>query len=179
MQYTFNWNRIWGGTRSKCWVSLPQINVQGDTLLLLRLHVCGIGRPNWRRICHPSFLHCWPFSILSPQLWMIMDIGLRYTFWQLFVWQLNCVSGIFLWVRVGGQDEWPCFGGCGLGRIVLGAGMVRQFQPVSWCLHRKQGWMGIRLLMIEGCTCKPIALLLTLRAIGLWHYLISCVVPLG
>ena len=29
--------------------------------------------------------------------------------------------------------------GCGLGRIVLGAGMVRQFQLVSWRLHRKLG----------------------------------------
>jgi len=137
-----------------------------------------MGHPSWRRIFHPSFLHCWPFSILSPRLRMIVGIGLRYTFWQLFVWQLNCISRLFLWVWVRGRDEWPCFGGCGLGRIVLGAGWVRQFQPVSWRLHRKLGWMGIRLLIIWGCTCKPIALLLTLRAIGLWRYLMFCAVPL-
>jgi len=33
--------------------------------------------------------------------------------------------------------------------------------------------MGIRLLMIEGCICKPIVLLLILRAIGLWRYPIA------
>jgi len=148
-------------------------------LLLLRLHVCGMGRPNWRRTCHPSFLHCWPFSILSLRLRMIVDIGLRYTFWQLFVWRLSCVSGLFLWVRIGGLDEWPCFDGYGLGRIVLGAGMVRQFRLVSWRLHRKLSWMGIRLSMTKGCTGKPIALLPVLQAIGLWHYLIFCGVLLG
>jgi len=35
-------------------------------------------------------------TLLSPRLRMIVDIGLRYTFWQLFVWQLSCVSGLFL-----------------------------------------------------------------------------------
>jgi len=39
--------------------------------------------------------------------------------------------------------------------------------------------MGIRLLMTEGCTGKPIALLPVLRAIDLWHYLIFCAVLLG
>jgi len=147
--------------------------------LLPRLHVCGMGRPSWRRTCHPSFLHCWPFSILSLRWRTIMDIGLRYTFWKLFVLRLSCVSGLFLWVWVGGRDEWPCFDGYGLGRIVLSIGMVHQFRPVSWCLHRKLVWMGTRLLMTEGCTCKPITLLPVLRAIGLWHYLTFCVVLLG
>jgi len=148
-------------------------------LLLLRPHVCGMRRPNWWRTCHPSFLHCWSSSILSLCLRIIVDIGLRYTFWQLFVWWLSCVSELFLWVRVGGLDEWPCFDGYGFGRIVLGVGMVRQFRLVSWRLHRKLGWMGIRLLMTEGCTGKPITLLLVLWAIGCWHYLISCGVLLG
>ena len=34
-------------------------------------------------------------------------------------------------------------------------------------------------VMTEGCTCKPIALLPVLRAIGLWRYLIFCAVLLG
>jgi len=105
---------------------------------------------------------------------MIVDVDLHYISWQLVVWQLNCVSGLFLWVRVKGRDVRPCFSGCGLGRIVLGVVTVCQFLLVSWRLRRRLSWMGIRLLMFGACICKPIVLLLSLQVIGLWRYLISC-----
>ena len=121
------------------WVFLPQAIVPADMLLLECLHVFGMGRPNLWRTCHPSFLHCWPFSKLSPLLRTISGIGLRYTFWPLSVWQLSCVFELFLLTRVGGQGGWSCFDDFGLNHRVLGVGMVHQFQRVSWCLRRILG----------------------------------------
>ena len=103
-----------------CQESLPQTIVLGNKLFLLHLLVCGMGRPNWRRTCHPSFQHCWPFSILGPRRQMIMGVDLHYISQQLVVWQLGCVSGLFLRVRVGGRDVRPRDGnGAGRGRVSL------------------------------------------------------------
>jgi len=60
------------------WVFLPQTTSLVDMLLPQRLHVLGMGRPNLRRTCHPSFLHFWPFSKLSLLLRTILGIGWRY-----------------------------------------------------------------------------------------------------
>ena len=121
------------------WVFLPLIIAQVYTLLLQHLHVSGKGYPNWRRTCHPSFLYCWPFSKLSPPLRTILGIGSHYIFWPLVVWQLSCVSRLFLLTRVGGRGGCSCFDDFGLGRIVLDVEMVHQFQLVSWCLCRILG----------------------------------------
>jgi len=161
------------------WVFLSQTTVLVDMFLPQRLHVFGMGRPNYWRTCHPSSLHCWPFSKLSLLLRTILGIGWRYISQQLFVWQLSCVFEFFLLARVGGQGGWPCFDDCGPSHIVLGAGMVHQFQRVSWRLHRILGWMETRLLLIEGYTSRPTTLLLVLLAIGLWRCLTACVAPLG
>jgi len=40
------------------WVSRPWITVQVYMPLPQHLCVFGTGRPNWRRTCHPSSLHC-------------------------------------------------------------------------------------------------------------------------
>jgi len=138
-------------------------------LLLQHLHVFGMGRPNWRRTSHPSFLHCWPFSKLSPPLQTILGIGWHYIFWPLAVWQLSCVFGLFLLTRAGARGGCLCFDDFELGHIVLDAEMVHQFQRVSWRLRRILGWIEICLLLIEGYTCRPIALPLILLAIGPWR----------
>jgi len=142
------------------------------------LHVFGMGRTNSRRTCHPSFSHYWPFSKLCLLLRTISGIGSRYTFWPLSVWQLSCVFELFLLTRAGGQGGWSCFDDFGLSHIVLDAGMVHQFQRVSWRMRRILGRMETRLLLIEGYTCKPIALLLALLSIGLWRCPTACVAPL-
>ena len=151
------------------WVSLPLIIVQAYMLLLQHLHVFGTSRPNWRRTCHPSFLHCWPFSKLSLPSRMILGISSHYIFWSLSVWQLSCVSGLFLLTRVGGRGGCSCFCYFEMGRTVLGAEMVHQFQLVSRCLRHIIGWTRIRLLLIERYTCRPIALQLILLAIDPWR----------
>ena len=166
--HVFNWNKTWGGTHSMYWVSLPLIIVQAYRLLK-HLHVFGTGRPNWRRTCPPSFLHYWPFSKLSLPPRTILGVGSQYIFWLLSVWQLGCVSGLFLLTRVGAQGVCSCFGDFELGRKVLGVKMVHQFQLVSWHLCHIVGWMEIRLLLIEGYTCRPITLPLILLAIGPWR----------
>jgi len=151
------------------WVFLPPIIVQVYTLLLQHLRVFGMGHPNWRRTCHPSFLHCWPFSQLSLPLRTILGIGWHYIFWSLAVWQLSFVSWLFLLTQAGGRGGCSYFDDFGLRRIVLGAKMVHQFQLVSWRLRSILGWIGIHLLLIEGYTCRPITLPLILLAIGPWR----------
>ena len=125
------------------WVFFLPIIAQAYTLLPQHLHVFGMGRPNWRRTCHPSFLRT------------ILGIGSHYIFWSLAVWQLSCVFGLFLLTRAGGRGGCSCFDDFVLGRIVLGVEMVHQFQLVSWHLRRILGCMEIRLSLIEGYTCRP------------------------
>jgi len=145
------------------------IIVQAYTLILQHIHVFGTGRPNWRRTYHPSFLHCWPFSKPSLPSRTILGIGLRYIFWSLSVWLLSCISGLFLLTRVGGRGGCSCFCDFKLGRTILSAEMVHQFQLVSWHLRHTLGLTKICLLLIEGYTYRPIALPLILLAIGPWR----------
>jgi len=47
-------------------VSLRLITVQACKRRLQHPHEFDTGRPNWRRICHPSFLPYWTSSKLGP-----------------------------------------------------------------------------------------------------------------
>ena len=118
------------------WVFLPPIIAQAYTLLLQHLHIFVMGRPNWWRTCHPSFLHYWSFSKLSPPLRTILGICSHYIFWSLAVWQLSCVFELFLLTRAGGRGGCSYFDDFGLSRLVFGTEMVHQFQRVSWRLCR-------------------------------------------
>jgi len=92
---------------------------------------------NWLRTCHPSFLHCWPFSKLGPLWQTSVGRGPSSIFWLPSI-SLRCFRFVLSHAtQLANLGLWINFVGSSHGHILADVRRVLQSRLVSSLLPRK------------------------------------------